>query len=427
MSALKPATHHASRASTVQVVKAKCGVEAWLVEDYAVPIVALDFSFRGGSLQDAAGRAGTATMFSALLDEGAGDLDSEAFHRALDDKAIEIHFSSDRDVLTGHVRTLARETEATFGLLALCLNEARLDDSAIERIRGQLVAGLKQEINDPDSLAAKAFRSLAFAGHPYGLPIRGELETVAKITRADLAAYFARSLARDNVKIAAVGAIDAKTLARQLDRAFGGLPAHAGLTACADVSLGNVGQVKVVDVDLPQTTLRFGRPGIARNDADFTAAMVVNHILGGGVFSARLFKEVREKRGLAYSVYTQLATYNHTHFLMGATSTKNERALESLQVIQNEIRGLGQTGPTADELDKAKKYLTGSYALRFDTSTKIANQLVQLQVEGFGIDYLDERNRLIEAVTMADAQRVSAKLYGDGALLVTAAGRPQGM
>ena len=155
--------------------------------------------------------------------------------------------------------------------------------------------------------------------------------------------------------------------------------------------------------------------------------LVVNHILGGGVFSARLFREVREKRGLAYTVYTQLATYDHAHFLMGSTSTKNGRALESLQVIQGEIRAMGADGPTDDELDKAKKYLTGSYALRFDTSTKIANQLVQLQVEGFGTEYLDQRNAMIDAVTMADAQRVCARLFGDGALLVTAAGRPDGM
>ena len=157
------------------------------------------------------------------------------------------------------------------------------------------------------------------------------------------------------------------------------------------------------------------------------AGMVVNHILGGGIFTARLFREVREKRGLAYSVYTQLATYNHTHFLMGGTSTKNERALESLEVIQGEIRAMGADGPTEEELDKARKYLTGSYALRFDTSTKIANQLVQLQVEGFGVEYLDQRNGMIDAVTLADAKRVSARLYGDGALLVTAAGRPVGM
>ena len=417
----------ASRASKVQVVQAACGVEAWLVEDYAVPIVAIDFAFRGGSSQDQSGKAGTATMFSALLDEGAGDLDSDAFHRAMDDKAIEMGFSADRDLLTGQMRTLARETDAAFGLLGLAVNEARLDEAAVERIRGQLSAGLKNEMNDPDSRAAKAFRVAAFGGHAYGLPVRGDLDSVARIQRGDFTRFKAQALARDNVKIAVVGAIDAAGVARQLDRVFGSLPAHAVLAPVAEVILAGLGTRHVADLDIPQTTIRFGRPGIARKDADFIAAMVVNHILGGGAFTARLFREVREKRGLAYSVYAQLANYDHCAFLMGGTSTKNERAVESLDVIQAEIRALGADGPSADELDKAQKYLTGSYALRFDTSSKIANQLTQLQVEGFGLAYLDERNVLIDAVTLPDAQRVAARLYGDGELLVAAAGRPEGM
>ncbi len=159
----------------------------------------------------------------------------------------------------------------------------------------------------------------------------------------------------------------------------------------------------------------------------FIAATVINHILGGGIFSARLFREVREKRGLAYSVYSQLVTYDHAAMLTGGTSTKNERAAESMSVIESEIMSLAELGPTEEELDKAKKYLIGSYALRFDTSTKIANQLLHLQTEDFGVDYLDERNRLIAAVTMEDAKRAAKRLFGDGKLLVTVAGRPEGM
>lgn len=416
----------ASRASKVQVVQAACGVTAWLVEDYAVPIVAIDFAFRGGASQDQAGKAGTATMFSALLDEGAGDLDASAFHRALDDKAIEISFSTDRDLFTGQMRTLARETDAAFGLLALALNEARLDETAIERIRGQLSAGLKNEMNDPDSLAAKTFRTAAFGAHAYGLPVRGDLDSVARIQRADFSAFKTTALARDNVSISVVGAIDAAGVARQLDRVFGALPAQSGVRPMQDVLLAGLGTRHVADLDIPQTTIRFGRPGIARKDPDFLTAMVVNHILGGGAFTARLFREVREKRGLAYSVHSSLANYDHCSFLMGGTSTKNERAVESLDVIQAEIRALGAEGPSGDELDKAQKYLTGSYALRFDTSTKIANQLTHLQVEGFGIAYLDERNALIDAVTLPEACRVAARLFGDGQLLVAAAGRPEG-
>jgi zinc protease len=157
------------------------------------------------------------------------------------------------------------------------------------------------------------------------------------------------------------------------------------------------------------------------------AATVVNHVLGGGVFSARLFREVREKRGLAYSVYSQLATQDHAAMFSGGTSTKNERAAESLEVIQGEIQSLAESGPSPEELDKAKKYLIGSYALRFDSSTKIAAHLVRLQAEGYGVDYLDARNKLIEAVTLDDAKRVAKRLFGDGSLLVAIAGKPVGL
>ncbi|HXN88870.1 MAG TPA: insulinase family protein, partial [Methylocella sp.] len=242
---------------------------------------------------------------------------------------------------------------------------------------------------------------------------------------ANLIEMRAATFARDNLKIAAVGAIDAATLAGHLDDVFGRLPEKASLNLVAPGAFSGTGTRHVDPIDVPQSTIRFGREGLARRDPDFIPAMVVNHILGGGIFSARLFREVREKRGLAYSVYSQLVTYDHAAMFYGGTSTKNERAAQSMAVIEKEISSLSDFGPTEEELDKAKKYLIGSYALRFDTSTKIAGQLVNLQSEGFGVEYLNERNKLIAAVTMDDAKRASKRLFGDTKLLVTAAGNPE--
>jgi zinc protease len=157
-------------------------------------------------------------------------------------------------------------------------------------------------------------------------------------------------------------------------------------------------------------------------------AIVLTHILGGGTgLSSRLFREVREKRGLAYSVDASLAALDHAAFLHGGTSTKNERAKESLEVIKHEILDLAEQGPNEDELEKGKKYLVGSYALRFDTSAKIAGQLVHIQMDGYGPEWLIERNRQIEAVTLAEAKRVARRLFGDGSLSVVAVGRPIGL
>jgi len=416
-----------SRSASVQKVVSKGGIEAWLVEDYAVPLVALECAFFGGAAQDPEGKPGAMTLLAGLLDEGAGSLDAAAFHQALDEDAIELSFSADRDVTTGRMQTLARNVPRAFELLRLAVNEARLDAEPFERVTGQMMASLKREANDPDYAAGRTFRALSYPGHPYGLPVRGDLASLPSLTRGDLIETGRRVLARDGLKIAVVGAIDAVSLGTYLDDVFGALPAKGDRLVIPDVVFSGVGRRQVVDLDIPQSNIRFGRQGIARKDEDFIAATVVNHILGGGIFSARLFREVREKRGLAYSVYSQLVTFDHAAMMSGGTSTKNERVAESLDVIQEQVRDLAEAGPTEEELDKARKYLIGSYALRFDTSTKIAAHLLHLQTEGFDVDYLDARNGLIAGVTMEDARRVAKRLFGDGSLLVVIAGRPENL
>ncbi|MDE2364699.1 MAG: insulinase family protein [Hyphomicrobiales bacterium] len=417
----------ASRAARVQEIRTPGGVSAWLIEDYAVPLVAMQFAFRGGAAQDPKSKPGVATLLSGLLDEGAGPYDSAGFHEALDDIAAHLQFSADRDYLGGHFQTLTKNLDPAFELLRLAVNEARLEQGSIERVASQLAASLRRELKDPDSVAARSFRAAAFPDHPYGRAARGEIDVLPQIGRDDLIDLRARTLARDNLLVGVVGAIDAATLSERLDRAFAALPATSRLEAITPVTMSGVGRRVVTEVDVPQTTIRFGRPSLDRHDPDFAAAIVVNHILGGGVFTARLFREVREKRGLAYSVYSHLQNNDAASMLLGGTSTKNERAAESLAVIEEQIRDLADNGPGDEELEKARKFLIGSYALRFDTSTKIAGNLLQLQLERRAPAYLDQRNRLIAAVTLEDAKRAAKRLFGDGKLLVAAAGRPVGM
>jgi zinc protease len=427
MSALKPeSAAQASTGSRIQRVISPGGVEAWLIEEPAVPLIAMEFTFEGGAAQDPDGKAGLAHFLSGMFDEGAGPYDAIAFHEALDEHAIQLRFSEGRDGLTGSLKTLVRHREKALELLREALVAPRFDASAIERVRSQILGGMKRRANDPNSLSSKAWLARAFAGHAYGTPEEGLPEGVAAVTRDDLAAMHRRLMARSTLKISVVGAIDAATLARDLDAVFGGLPAKAELSPIAATGVAGVGDVKVIDLDIPQTTIRFGMAGLLRKDEDFVAATVVNHILGGGSFTSRIFQEVREKRGLAYSVSTGLYPYQNAGLFFGGTATKNERAKEALDVIRDEIARMAADGPTEEELDKAKRYLIGSYALRFDTSTKIANHLTAMQVDDLGIDYTDKRNSLFEAVTLDDARRVAKRVLGPGQMLVTAAGRPVG-
>jgi zinc protease len=295
-----------SRASRVQKIVTSGGISAWLVEDYAVPLVAMNFSFEGGAAQDPVGKAGASTLLAGMLDEGAGDLDSEAFQRALDDHAIRLNFSADRDEFSGHLQTLSRHVDKAFELAALALNAPRFDPEPLERVRGQVNAMLRRESKDPDSMAAQAWRRAAWPDHPYARSSRGEPGEVDAVTCADLVALHRKLLARDVLKVAVVGAIDAASLAVKLDALFADLPEKAELAPVPAVEMAGLGQRVIVDLDVPQANIRFGRPGIARRDPDHITATVVNHILGGGSFTSRLWQEVREKRGLTYSVYTHL-------------------------------------------------------------------------------------------------------------------------
>jgi zinc protease len=422
-----PVTKTTRQSTRIQRVVSPGGIEAWLVEDYTVPLIALEFAVRGGGAQDPADKPGVANFLSGVLDEGAGPWDSQSFHERLDEYAVELRFNADRDGFTGHLRTLVKHRDEAFEMLALSLAEPRLDPEPIERVRAQIEAGIRHGLNDPDTMAGKAFFELTFPDHPYGRPVQGTLESLPRIGRDDLLDYRSRVLARDTLKVAVVGSIDAATLGPELDRLFGRLPKTGGRATVPTLAPSGVGERRVVPLDIPQSSLRYGGPGLARNDADWIPAIVVNHVLGGGVFSSRLFREVREKRGLAYSVYSQLVPLEHGPLHYGGTSTKNERAAESLAIIEEQIRSLAADGPSEDELVKARKYLTGSYALGFDTSTKIAGQLVRIQLDDLGIDYLDRRNALVDAVTLDDVRRTAKRLYGDGRLAVAVVGKPEGL
>lgn len=401
------------------------GIKFWHVENQTVPVIAMRFAFRGGAAQDKENLPGTAYMLSGLLDEGAGDMDAQAFHEKMEDLAVELSFSADRDSFGGSLRTLARNADTAFELTRLALNEPRFDESAVARVRGQIMASLKSELKNPDAIGGRVFAGKAYPNHPYGRAVHGTLQSIPAIGRDDIVSLRQRILARDNLIIGIVGAIDAEQAAAAVDRIFSGLPERAQANPVADALFAGAGQRHDIDFDIPQSVIMFGRQGIARNDADFIPAIVANHILGGGVFQSRLFKEVREKRGLTYSVYTSLASYDHGAMIFGGTSTKNERAEEALQVIRQEIEKLNTEGPSDIEIEKAKKYLMGSYALRFDTSGKIAGQLVQIQLDELGIDWMQKRNGLISAVTRADVVRACKRLLGDGQLLVTVVGRPR--
>ncbi len=412
-----------AHAMKIQEVTSPKGIKAWLVEEHSVPLLALRFAFDGGNAQDPTGKDGVANFLTAMMDEGAGDLNALAFQERMEEIAMRMSFEDSRDMIYGSFETLTKYRDKGLDLLRLAVNNPRFDADAVERIRNQLLANIAYSARDPDKVASETWSAMAFPGHPYGRNPAGTKESVSAITGADLAAYRSRVFARDGLKVVAVGDIDAGTLGTLLDTVFGDLPAKAELLPVVPTKPQRRME-KVVEMDVPQSVAIFGFGGIDRKDPDFVPAFVVNHILGGGSFASRLMEEVREKRGLAYSVYSYMQTYKHASIFAGSVATKNDAIGTSMDVIKGELTRLATDGPTAVELENAKKYLTGSYALRFDSNSKIANQLLAILRDDLGIGYVDERNSLIEKVTLEEAKRVAARLLRTDDLIVTIVGKP---
>ncbi len=416
----------AMAAVKIQEVTSPGGIRAWLVEDHSIPFTALELRFRGGTSLDAPGKRGAINLMTGLLEEGAGDLDARAYTRALESLAASFSFDSSADSVSVSARFLTENRDKVMDLLHETLHSPRFDTDAVERVRGQVLSGLRSDAKDPNDIAGAAFRAMTYGDHPYGSTGKGTLESVASLTRDDLVQAHGAVFARDRLFVGAVGDITPEALGALLDGLLGDLPASgAPMPGKADVTFN--GGVTVVPFATPQSVALFGQPGIDRHDPDFFAAYVLNTILGGGSFESRLMSEVREKRGLTYGVYSYLMPRDLASVYMGSVASANDRIGEAVQVIRDEWTRMAQEGVTQEELDKAKTYLTGAYPLRFDGNGQIASILVGMQMDDLPIDYVTTRNDRVNAVTLEDANRVAADLLKPDQLRFVVVGEPEGL
>ena len=410
----------------IQEVVSPGGIKAWLVEEHGIPFTALEIRFLGGTSLDRVGKRGEVNLMTALIEEGAGDLDSQGFAAARDGLAAELHFRSDTDGVGISAQFLTENRDQVVELLHLALTRPRFDVDAVERVRGQVQAGLASDAKDPDAIADKILRARAYGTHPYGTDGDGTEESVKGLTRDDMLAAFAGAVARDRIYVAAAGDISAADLGALLDRLLGDLPA-TGAAEPGRVELVAKGGVVVEGFPGPQSAISFFQGGIAFDDPDYFAASILNEILGGKGFSSRLMDELREKRGLTYGVGTGLAAYDHAEIMSGGLAVANENAAAALAVIRGIWADLAGKGVTQKELDDTKTYMTGAYPLRFDGNGTIASILVGMQILGLPSDYPAKRNARVEAVTLADVRRVAARLLTPEHLFFVVVGEPVGV
>lgn len=401
-----------AKANTVEEVISPYGFKAWVIEDHSLPIVSIHMAFKkAGTAYDPEGKQGLAFMVRSLLDEGAGDMDSVAFKQALDRYAIHLQFETDEDNFYVSMKTLKEHLPGALSLFKLALTAPRFDDDAVERVRNQIHAYIIARKEDPETQAEQAFSREIFGAHPYGNIKTGTEATLAAITKEDLQQFTQKHFTRVPLVISAVGDIQPKELAGLLDTYFINLPLTTDNNATLEeFSTFPSGKERSINMAVPQSTVIFGLKGVKRDDKDFYAAFVLNYILGGGSFSSRLMEEVREKKGLAYTVGTSLEVFNYAGLLRGYVASENAKIHESIAIIKEVFKQVQEKGVTQQELDDAKSYLIGSFPLGLDKNEKLAAYLIGMQLENLGKDFLEKRNSYIQNVTLEDVNRVAKNI-----------------
>ncbi|MBO0741117.1 MAG: insulinase family protein [Hyphomicrobiaceae bacterium] len=412
------------RAAEIRQIRSPGGISAWLVEERSLPIIAIRFAFEGGSAQEAVGKEGTAGLLAAMLDQGAGDLSAPEYQKEVERLSVRLAFDSDRDTFFGNFETLTKNLGKATELLRLAITKPLLAPAILERTRAQLMARAGFEAGDNNKLANAQWMAQSFAGHTYARAISGTPGSLKVITRDDLEDYRNSIMARATLRVAVVGDIDAAALGQVLDEIFGGLPAEPQLAPVPDVQPKGVPKPTVVDVAGPQCVTIFGRRGIERSDPDYFPGLVLAQLLGGGSSDARLVREVREKRGLTYWIYTLLYNFKHSSMLIGGFASPNKDVATSLELVRAEFKALAEQGPTQEEVEAAKSYLIGSFVLSLDSNAKIAEQMLRAQLQGLGPDFVNQRKAQLASVTRADVARVARSLLSIDDLSVAIAGQP---
>ncbi len=410
----------------IQEITTPGGLKAWIVEDHTLPIVSLKFLFRdSGSALESPDKQGLTRLLSNTMDEGAGDLDSQTFQKALSDHSITLSFNAGRDGFGGSVTTLTRHTAKAFELLGLATTKPRFDAEPVERMRQANLVRVRASLSDPEWMAARLINDRGFEGHPYAMNSGGSLTTLASITADDLRSYLKTYLTRDRLIVSAAGDITPSELSAYLDRIFGNLPAGGPDKSIPDYAVKNTGKTYLYPQTIPQSIIEVMMPAFGRKDPDYFALRVLNHIFGESGFGSRLMEEVREKRGLTYGIYSSVDNYRHLDALTIATSTRNESAQEVLSVVKDVMRSMADVPVPETELQDAKSYLIGSMPLSLTSTESLAGMALTLQIDDLPPDYLDSFPDRINAVTVADIQRVARRILKPENMVIAIVGTPK--
>jgi zinc protease len=384
------------------------GARVYFVESRVLPILDVQVDFAAGSMFDPAGKSGLAALTRATLDLGAGKRDETAIAEQMADIGATLGGSADTDRASVSVRTLSArdKREPALDILRSVLQAPRFDMAVFEREKARTIAGLKEAQTRPDSIAGRAFWAAMYPNHPYGR--QASPETVAKLNRNDLAAFHARYYNAANASITLVGDISRSDAEQIAEAIAAGLPKGEAATLPAPPETPKGGVTKLAH-PASQAHIYIGLPAIERGNPDFFPLLVGNYTLGGGGFVSRLMKEVRDKRGYAYSVYSYFAPMRQTGPFQIGLQTKRSQAADAIKVARDVLDGFLKEGPSEEELTAAKANLTGSFPLRLDSNKKLLDNAAVIGFYGLPLDYLDQFQAKVQAVTADEIKQAFAR------------------
>jgi zinc protease len=392
------------------------GARVYFVESRVLPMLDVQVDFAAGSMFDPAGKSGLAALTLAALDLGAGTRDETAIAEQMADIGANLGGTADTDRASVTLRTLSArdKQEPALDILRSVLHQPRFEASILEREKARTIAGLKEAMTRPDSIAGKAFWAAMYPNHPYGR--QATPESIATLSRDDLVAFHGRYYNAANASITLVGDISRADAERIAEGIAAGLPKGQAAVLPSPPEMPKAGVTNLAH-PASQAHIYLGLPAIERGNPDYFPLLVGNYTLGGGGFVSRLIKEVRDKRGYAYSVYSYFLPLRQARPFQIGLQTKRSQAREAIKVARDVLDSFLKDGPTADELTAAKANLTGSFPLRLDSNKKLLDNTAAIGFYDLPLDYLDQYQAKVQAVTAADIRQAFARHVRKDALI----------
>ncbi len=402
----------------------KKGVNFWFVEDNSIPIISVSFSFKGGAYLDPIGKEGVSNLMTSLFDEGVEGMTGSEFQQSIKESGMKLYFSTGKEKIDGTFQIVSSNKDIGFELFHKALNLATFPTEEIEKVKNQVKASIKIDESDIPTLASKKFNESFFGDHKFSNNEKGSMESLKKIKRKDIISYKKKNLLRSNLIIGVSGNIREDEIKYFIDHVFGDLPddeINFDVPKFNDLPRGE----KIWEVETPQTAVIFGHRGLKRKDKNFFAARIINYVRGGGRVQSRLYKKIRKKEGLVYSIYSYLSSYHSDGLILGGFQTQNQYVYKTINLVKEEWDQIGELGLQKTEFEEAKTYFKGSFARNFTSTLSIANLLRIVQYYDLGKNYFNMRNKIIDQVEFGYANKLSKKLFNSDNLFFLIVGKPE--